>query len=282
MKRRVSSLTLVFRPVRRAYVNLAGCNFNCRACFAVAKDYVGRDFSVDEFLDFFIKACNYICGEIADEVVLTGGEPTINPDYLSALLEGLSGLDVTRIELSTNGHLLDEDYIRRLKGEGVSLVKVDLKAYSDSIYRWYTGESNVNMLRAIRLLRDLGSNFLVRTAFIPNIVDLSEIESIAGFLSSIDRKIPYRIFQFAPHGSDISRSPARGEMLEAFNTAKQHLDNVDVLLDVESYRSDWSSIEICADELLRTYQEVARRSTQVVKDWERRYGIIRMSEVLNP
>jgi len=281
VKRRVSSLTLVVSPVRRAYINLAGCNFDCRACFAVAKGAVGQKFSVEELLDFFVKVCKRIFGGIANEVAITGGEPTLDFDYMLALLRELKKLGASRVELSTNGYLLGQnDRLMQLKDEGIDLIKIDLKAHTDSIHRWYTGQSNSNVLKAIKLLRELNLNFRVRTIFIPGIVDLSEIEKIACFLGGINSDIPYRIYQFAPRRTKISRVPTRDEMLKALDIAKRYLNNVEVLLDIISYRHDWVSVEICADSLVETFQEIAEESARAVEGWGDKYRVISMSQVL--
>lgn len=281
MKRKVSSLTLVVSPVHRAYLNLAGCNFDCRACFAVAKGMVGQEFSVEELLDFFVKVCKFMWGGIASEVALTGGEPTLSFDYLLTLLRELKKLDVGRVELSTNGYLLGQnDRVMRLKAEGIDLVKIDLKAHTDSIHRWYTGQSNSNVLKAIGLLHEFNLNFRVRTIFIPGIVDFDEIEKIASFIGSISTNIPYRIYQFAPRRTTISRVPTRDEMLRALDIAKRYLNNVETLLDIISYRHDWVSVEICTDSLVETFQEIAEESARAVEGWGHRYKVISMSQVL--
>lgn len=278
--RKVSSLTFVISPVKRTYINLAGCNFNCRSCFAVAKDWVGRDFTTEELINFFIKACKLMWKGIADEVVLTGGEPTISPHYLLDLLSRLKELGVGKIELSTNGYLLEEDYLAKLKTGGIDLVKLDLKAYSKGVHRWYTGRGNGNIFRAIRLLRKSGLNFLIRTIFIPNIVDIDEVDRIAAFLSEVDENIPYRIYQFAPGDTGISRKPESEEMARVLDVAKRRLRNVEALIDVNSYRSDWTSVEICADELLPIYHEIAESSAKFIESWKQRYKVFGMNQVL--
>jgi pyruvate formate lyase activating enzyme len=280
LKRKISSLTFIVSPVKRTYINLAGCNFDCKACFAVAKDRVGRDFTPKELLNFFIKTCELMWKGIADEVVLTGGEPTISPRYLLDLIRELKEIGVGKIELSTNGYLLEEDYLTKLKAGGIDLVKLDLKAYSEGVHRWYTGRGNDNILRAVRLLHKSGLNFLVRTIFIPNIVDIDEVERIAAFLSEVDENIPYRIYQFAPGEAGISTKPERGDMARALDVAKRNLRNAEALIDVNSYRSDWTSVEICADELLPVYYEIAKGSAEFMPSWKYRYKVFGMNQVL--
>jgi len=90
-------------------------NFDCRACFAVAKEQVGRDFTPEELLNFFIKASRLMWKGVADEVVLTGGEPTISFYYVLDLLRGLKEFGIGKIELSIFiPNIVDTDEVERI------------------------------------------------------------------------------------------------------------------------------------------------------------------------
>ncbi|MEM1545931.1 MAG: radical SAM protein [Candidatus Methanomethylicia archaeon] len=217
-------------------------------------------------------------GDIASEAVLTGGEPTLNPSYMFNLIERLKNLNM-KVEVSTNGYLLaNKDYIDKLKKCCVDLVKIDLKAFSNGIHQWYTGKDNENVLKAIKLLHDQNINFLIRTIFIPEVVDFNEIERIALFIAGISRNIPYRIYQFVP-SPGISRRPTRDEMIKALEIVKQYLNDVNALIDVESFRADWRHIEICSDDLYEVYRDIAEKSEKAIRGWKQRYRIVKMSEI---
>lgn len=276
-RRKVPFITFAEHPDqgRKAWINLSGCNFDCRACFAIAKHEVGTPLSVEELVSLVIKSCEFIWGKgkMVDRTVITGGEPTVNARYLVALIRRLRELWVTKFELSTNGYLLDTDLLDELRSLEVDLlVKLDLKAYNDEVHRWYPGKSNTNVLRAVELLHEYGLNFYVRTIFIPNIVDVDEIEKIAEFVSHIDRSILYRIFQFAPeHGnSAISRRPSREEMLRAANIAQRHLENV-VISTSASSRPEYNYVEVRADELLEHFNKIDEISRSILSTWDMRY-----------
>jgi len=95
--RKIPFLTFVTNPYRKAKINLSGCNFDCRGCFAIAKNETGRTFSVEGLLDLLARSCQLIYGEMADDVQMTGGEPTTDSDFLLALIRGLRDLGVRRI-----------------------------------------------------------------------------------------------------------------------------------------------------------------------------------------
>ncbi|MGQ9718855.1 MAG: radical SAM protein [Nitrososphaerales archaeon] len=279
--KKVPFLTCETSPRRKVKINLSGCNFNCKGCFAIAKRDLGRNLSVEELLDLLIKSCRLIYGGLVEDVQMTGGEPTKDPDYLLSLIQGLRKLGVNRIGVSTNGYMLDKDLVEKLKSLSVDYIKLDLKAYTNEIHKWYTGKSNINVLRAVRLLHDYGLNFYVRTIFIPNIIDVFEIEKIAKFLSSVDKNILYRLFQFAPEQLDVklSRKPTEEEMLKAFDVARKYLNNVEFFVYPENkisgyktaYDPNYKIVEVRADELLEDFKKVNGIAKSADKNWNIQY-----------
>lgn len=280
--RKIPFLSFVVNPHRKVKINLSGCNFNCRGCFALARQEVGRSLSVEELLDLLLRSCRLIYGGLIGDVQMTGGEPTKDPDYLLSLVRGLRGLGVNKIGISTNGHMLDRDLVDMLKSLSVDYIKLDLKAYTEGVHRWYTGESNINTLRAVRLLHDYGMNFYIRTIFIPDVVDVPEIEKIAEFLSGIDKNILYRLYQFAPEQLEvkITRSPREEEMLKASDAAKKYLDNVEFFVypktsETSAYKSaydpDYRVVEVRADELLENFKKIDGIARSVSRNWDVSY-----------
>jgi len=269
MQRKVPFITFCIKPTKKAWINLAGCNFDCKGCFAIAKENVGKNFTVNELIDFFFKACKLIYNEMIHDIVITGGEPTLNPSYLIELIKGLRGISAKRIALSTNGYLLDKSLIEQLKALKINLIKLDIKAFSEEIHYWYTGKSNKNVLNAVKLLYEYGLNFYVRTIFMPNLVDVEEIEKIAKFLSSISREIRYRIYEFDPkHAKNpITRKPTLKEMLKAFKVAKKHLEYVESIPASMVYDSSYEYVEVRDDTLLDRFKKIDKISKSSIKGW---------------
>lgn len=233
---------------------------------------MGRELSVEELIDLLIKSCQLIYGKIVDDVQMTGGEPTVNTDYLLCLIRRLRELRVSRIGISTDGYLLDRNLVEELKFWGVNYIKLDLKAYTNKIHRWYTERSNVNVLKAVQLLSEYDLNFYVRTIYIPNMVDFNEIEKIATFLSHINKNITYKIYQFAPEqANNILRRPTQKEMLTAFNIAKRYLDNVEFNTTATAYEPEYKYVEVRADELLEDFNKIDEISKSIVNRWDMPY-----------
>jgi len=277
LSKKVPFLTCEVTPRQKVKINLSGCNFSCRGCFAIAKKEGGREFTVKGLLGLLVKSFRRVYGHLIDDVQMTGGEPLTDPEYLFALVQGLKALGVSKIGISTNGYMLTKDVVKRLKALNVSYIKLDLKAYSEDVHKWYTGKSNERVLRAVKLLHEHGLNFYVRTIVIPNIVDASEVEKIAKFLSSVDINILYRLYEFAPGQLEykISRRPTEEEMLEAYNAARKHLKNVEFFIykpsKTSNYRNaydpNYKVVEVRADELLETFMKVDRLAKMADPGW---------------
>jgi pyruvate formate lyase activating enzyme len=285
-KRAIPYLTFTLKPIKRAWITLSECNFNCKGCFTIAKNKVGRILSVDELITLFIKSCKYFYNKVIDDVVITGGEPTLYPEYLYLLCLKLKELGI-KITLSTNGYLINENLIEKIKSL-IDFFIVDLKAYNEEIHRFYTGKDNFNVLKAIRLLHEHRVNFRVETLLIPGIIDVNEIENIAKFLSSIDRKIYYKINEYAPEYTNdkFSRRPTKEEMLKAFNIAKKYLDNIIIgkSCRVENIKNDkydvkeYEYVKIYSNELLEYIKKSDKISISKY-NWKIKY--VSMDEILN-
>jgi len=203
---------------KRCTVQFAGCNFRCRGCFSKERHKGGKEMTGVELA---------ACIPPDKEVMLAGGEPTINRE---GLLELIDELEQDRIVLSTNGYLLDADLIDQIRD---LTVHIDLKALNPKLHRWYTGMDNHNVLEAIRLLHEQGLDFEVSTVLIPGIVDASEIEAIARFLASVG-KINLKIMRYVPVG-DISRRPTNGEIEDAMRCGAKYLGNVSSSMENRSH-----------------------------------------------
>lgn len=280
--RKVPFLTFVVSPLRKLKINLAGCNFNCKGCFAIAKEEAGRSLSVEQLISLIKKSCTFFYDDMVRDVQVTGGEPTLDKDYLISLIKGLRKLNVERIGISTNGYLLDKTLIMELKTLKIDHVKLDIKACTKQIHVGYTGKDNVPVLRAVKLLCKYNLSFYIRTIFTPHLMGFEEIGKIAKFISRVDKNIPYKIYQFAPEqlGGKVSRSPTDEEMQKAYSFAKRYLENVEYYTTETAYKpSPYKCIEVRADELLQKFKKIDGISKSVIKDWDMEY--FTMNQILN-
>ncbi len=134
----------------------------------------------------------------ASPVVVSGGEPTLQPEFLRALLPLLRGRGA-RVILETNGSCAREvltDLLPWLDG-----VVVGLKALDAALHRRLTGSGNARVLDNLRYLANSGRLAEVRTVVVPGFTDSpGAIGAVAGFLAALDPGIALRLIAFHPAG----------------------------------------------------------------------------------
>lgn len=84
-------------------------------------------------------------------------------------------------------------------------IKVDLKAWTESLHLALTGRSNRRTLENFQWLGEAARQrsdpplVVASTLLIPGYVDVEEVSSLARFISSIDPGIPLSLLAFHPH-----------------------------------------------------------------------------------
>ena len=210
---------------------LTGCNFSCKGCFRPARDGGGTQLTAAETLERMERACLDYYGALPKEAMITGGEPTLDKEYLLTVVKGLKEKGFEKIVLMTNGYALGadggDDYVHELEETGLNEAHVDLKAFSEEVHKSYTGKSNKPVLRAIEKLHASGIELLVQTVYMPGLVDDAEIELIAQFLASVSTDIRYRINPFVPIFAyeKATRRPTLEELERAYSIASEYLPN---------------------------------------------------------
>ncbi len=110
-----------------ATIFLGGCNFRCPFCHNA--ELLGNDappqYSEGELLSFLKKRSGILEG-----VCITGGEPTLRPEGLEALIRKIRELGLS-VKLDTNGSR--PDVLRQLAAEGLlDYIAMDIKAGPDN------------------------------------------------------------------------------------------------------------------------------------------------------
>lgn len=221
----------------RCTIQTSGCNFRCAGCFSAARIVCGKDMTPDDIIEA-VKANiaeqigqNEYIGQVEQDkfdILIAGGEPTL---YGDELIELICGLGNERVILATNGHLLDADLIEKLPP---CRIHINLKALTPSVHKQYTGVGNENVCNAIHLLYEHGFDMEVETVYIPDVVEVDEVERIAQFLSDIDTQIPFKIIRYIP-ANGFSRRPKRYEIERAVRVAGAYLENVTSSIDARSH-----------------------------------------------
>jgi AdoMet-dependent heme synthase len=91
------------------------CNLRCKHCYH--ESYVKEDINISKLTEIADQLCNALNKwKKKGSFSITGGEPLMNSEILFKLLDQLETRDIDRIDLLTNGTLLNNEIIDRLKG----------------------------------------------------------------------------------------------------------------------------------------------------------------------
>lgn len=206
----------------RAWITLSGCNFRCRGCFSIARDPVGTPMSPEAVTSLAETSARRTYGtDMLDETMVTGGEPTLAPEYLLRLVRSLRGIS-KRVSVQTNAFGLVPELTDGLIKAGMDELFVDIKAFDRNTHITYTGVPNDRVLVNVAYAC-LRTKMVAYTLLIPGLVESEEICKIAGFLAEcrpVD--LEYRIAPFraelSPEG--MSRTPDDSELASAVRAAR--------------------------------------------------------------
>ncbi len=172
-----------------ATVFLGGCSYRCPYCHNPDLRHPPELPVASEDLDAFLVGRR----TWLDGVVVTGGEPTLDP-ALPDLLAEIRSLGMA-VKLDTNGSR--PDVLRRLIDDGlINAIAVDVKALPHR-YVSVTGDPDAarTIERTIQLVVEAGIDHEFRTTVYPDAVHLDDLERIARWLTGARRLV---LQQFNP------------------------------------------------------------------------------------
>ncbi len=169
-----------------------GCDFRCPMCHNA--DLVLRPQDVPDLPEEEVWAFLSRRAGLLDGVVITGGEPTLQPDLIPFVRQ-IRALSLN-VKLDTNGYR--PDVLAALLGDGlVDYVAMDVKAPPDK-YPCLTGLPDLDVARvgrSVALLRGSDISYEFRTTVVPGWLAETDIEEIARWVSGAQR---YVLQQFRP------------------------------------------------------------------------------------
>ncbi len=132
-------------------------------------------------------------------VTVTGGEPTLQADFLVNFLTLVKTSSSLTTCIETNGFFA-ESLLERLMPV-VDFAMVDLKAFDPQLHKRLTGRGNSQTLTALSAFSQAGKLHMVRTTIVPGYTDSDEnIEAEARFLANLDADLHLRLLRFRSHG----------------------------------------------------------------------------------
>lgn len=108
------------------------CNQKCVHCYAAGQAHAEEEELSTEDWKRIVDKCREIG---VTQVTFTGGEPTVRPDLIELI--DYAKWFITR--LNTNGILLTEDYVKKLRGASLDSVQVTFYSYKEGVHNALVG-----------------------------------------------------------------------------------------------------------------------------------------------
>ncbi|WP_036787741.1 glycyl-radical enzyme activating protein [Phocaeicola abscessus] len=179
------ALRLTPEGIRPVEGKCLSCGLCTEECPTKALEMCGREWAMDELM-MEIEKERDVMEDSHGGVTLCGGEPLFYPDYALELLQELGRRGFHRTVDTTL--FVDPGDLRKVTAE-CELFLVDLKVMDSAKHRFFTGVSNERILRNIRMLAEIGRDFLIRIPLIHGVnSDERNIEDTAAFLEELPWK----------------------------------------------------------------------------------------------
>lgn len=212
-----------FLPGSYSYsIACVGCNFQCGFCqnWQISQAKIAKDLPLREYE---LKAKNIVEEAISNNcpsISYTYTEPTVYFEFADECAKLANKKGVKNIFVS-NGYM-GKEAIERIKPY-LSAANIDLKSFSENFYRQICKASLKPVLDNIALMKESGIWLEITTLLIPGKNDSKkEITDIAGFISSLDKNIPWHISAFHPDFEFTEIAPTSLSCLElAYTIAKE-------------------------------------------------------------
>lgn len=210
-------------PVAGTFELTPRCNFNCKMCYVHLTQEEqrsrGRELTADEWIGIGEDAKN--AGMIF--LLLTGGEPTLRPDF-PEIFEQLKKKGLV-ISINSNGLLLDGALRRLLCENPPSRINITLYGISNETYERQCGlPAYDRVIENIRVLREAGVDVKINMSVTPdNCTDIQAVHDKAKELGAQIQATPYMFPPIRLHpecfGQNFRMDPLKAGTLIADNEA---------------------------------------------------------------
>ncbi len=157
-------------------------------------------------------------GPARNIVAFTGGDLVCRAEFYAEAAEKIKEVTKLWVLIETNGYGLTPKNLDLLKDD-VDSFWLDIKAYDERVYKALCGATNRWILKVPEWIVERGFVLEVCTLYIPNWVEVNQIEKIAKMIAEIDPEIPFTILAYFPEYKLHERSPTLSEMISAYSSA---------------------------------------------------------------
>lgn len=180
----VESLGTSDGPGIRYVIFIQGCPLRCKYCHNpdTWKKSCGTKVSVEELIDK-IKRCRPYIDRSGGGVTISGGEPTLQLDFVLELLKRCKD-EGLQTAIDTSGYIDQEKFEKLLPY--LDLVLLDIKQIDDEKHQELTGVSNQKTLELVKLMEEEKRPYWVRHVVVSGYTDDEEdITGLAEFLTPL-------------------------------------------------------------------------------------------------
>ena len=178
-------------PGLRTTVFMKGCPLRCAWCHnpealspcpetmrsANGDRLVGKTYTSESLAVILNRQSSILCRG-GGGVTFSGGEPLLQSDFVSEVIDQLGEMHVT---LDTSGQAPMRQF--QLVGEKCDLVYFDLKLISPEMHLRFTGVDNSLIHKNLETLSEIGVPFVIRIPLIPGVTDSEEnLQATADFV----------------------------------------------------------------------------------------------------
>ena len=190
----IESFSALDGPGVRSVVFLQGCPLRCFYCHnpETWKSGGGQLLERSKVIDKVARNLNFI--KKRGGVTLSGGEPTMQIDFLKELLQGFKDLEL-HTAVDTSGYVTVKDLEKIV--EFTDLFIVDIKHMDSAVCESITGKGNERVFTFLKHLEERKKEVWLRSVLLPGLTDskeyISELSAFVQSLSNVERLelLPY-------------------------------------------------------------------------------------------
>lgn len=178
-------------PIIKERCDLCGECIN--SCDYDGLTFTGHQYAIDELVDIIEKDIIFYKNSNGG-ITLSGGEPTLYPDFLNKLLRKVKEKGI-HVCLETSGYYNPKEFEDKIL-PFVDLIYFDLKIFNSELHEKYCGVKNTKILENFEVLINQKIDVLPRIPLIPEITTKPDnLKAIAKYLKSLNIKsiglLPY-------------------------------------------------------------------------------------------
>ncbi|MBQ4050038.1 MAG: glycyl-radical enzyme activating protein, partial [Oscillospiraceae bacterium] len=177
--------------------NCTLCGRCAESCYAEALTIMGKETEPEKLLHELLRDRG-LYERSGGGVTFSGGEPLLQPVFLSEMLQLLKGEGIhTAIETAANVPWETLEPMLPF----LDLVMCDVKCIDPDLHRQHTGAGNEQILENIRRMAERGVKLTLRTPVVPGFnLDENEIAAVGGFAALVGQ--PLELLPFHRAASD--------------------------------------------------------------------------------